>query len=318
MTLPSDVPRLGIRLHGGIDPRRGAALAAHAEAHGFESVWLAENPLERGVFPLASACVLATQRIRVGIGIVNPYMRHPAQIAMEFAALDELAQGRTVLGIGSGIGAQIERLGYRYRPLAAMDDAIHIVRTLLRGETIHHAGTVFSADNVALRFRPPRPAMPIYMAAMGDRSLALCGRIADGLIVSNMCPPAYTRRAAGIVREAAQRAGRPMPAVVQDVPALPARTARRHARPPKPRSVPCSPASGRWTTIGRRCAKPSCGTAGFRRWRWWRRWPVCAVARPRKRCWTIGSSTPSPLPAPRRIASLPQRNTVARASTNWH
>jgi 5,10-methylenetetrahydromethanopterin reductase len=229
MTLPTDVPRLGIRLHGGIDPRRGAALAAHAEAHGFESVWLAENPLERGVFPLASACVLATQRIRVGIGIVNPYMRHPAQIAMEFAALDELAQGRTVLGIGSGIGAQIERLGYRYRPLAAMDDAIHIVRTLLRGATVHHAGTVFSADNVALRFRPPRPAMPIYMAAMGDRSLALCGRIADGLIVSNMCPPAYTRRAAGIVREAAQRAGRPMPAVVQYVPCV-ARADRTTAR----------------------------------------------------------------------------------------
>jgi 5,10-methylenetetrahydromethanopterin reductase len=207
-------------LHGGLDPKSCVALARSAEAHGYASVWFAENPSDRGVLPAASACAVATNRIRIGVGIVNPYTRHPALIAMEFGALDELAEGRVLLGIGSGIGAQIERLGYRYRPLAAMEDAVHIVRALLAGEAARYRGRVFSAENVALRFHPPRPNMPIYMAAMGDRSLALCGRIADGLIVSNMCPPAYTEHAVGIVTREAERSGRVRPDIVQYVPCV--------------------------------------------------------------------------------------------------
>lgn len=214
------MPRFSVRLHGGLDPKSCVALARSAEAHGYDSVWFAENPSDRGILPAVSACVVATSRICVGAGIVNPYTRHPVQIAMEFGALDELAEGRALLGIGSGIGAQIERLGYRYRPLAAMEDAIHIVRVLLGGEEVNYRGRVFSAESIALRFRPLRPLMPIYMAAMGDRSLALCGRIADGLIVSNMCPPAYTEHAVGIVAESARRAGRPRPEIVQYVPCV--------------------------------------------------------------------------------------------------
>lgn len=213
------LPRLSVRLHG-LDPKSCASLARDAEACGYASVWFAENPSDRGVFPAASACAVATSRIRIGIGIVNPYTRHPALIAMEFGALDELAEGRALLGIGSGIGAQIERLGCSYRPLAAMQDAIHIVRALLAGDTVRYRGKVFCADNVALKFRPPRPCTPIYMAAMGDRSLALCGRIADGLIVSNMCPPDYTQHAVGIATAAAERSGRPRPEIVQYVPCV--------------------------------------------------------------------------------------------------
>ena len=129
------LPRLSVRLHG-LAPKSCVSLACTAEAHGYASVWFAENPSDRGLLPAASACAAATSRIRIGIGIVNPYTRHPTLIAMEFGALDELAEGRALLGIGSGIGAQIERLGYRYRPLAAMQDAIRIVRALLAGDTV--------------------------------------------------------------------------------------------------------------------------------------------------------------------------------------
>jgi alkanesulfonate monooxygenase SsuD/methylene tetrahydromethanopterin reductase-like flavin-dependent oxidoreductase (luciferase family) len=52
------------------------------------------------------------------------------------------------------------------------------------------------------------------MAAMGDRALDLCGRTADGLMISNLSPPAFTRRAAGIVARGARAAGRSMPAEV--------------------------------------------------------------------------------------------------------
>src|SRR5437868_13186848 len=110
-----------------------------------------------------------------------------------------------------------------------MRDAIHIVRALLAGEEVSYRGRVFSVDRAKLRFRSRSPQTPIYMAAMGDHSLALCGEIADGLIVSNLCPLGYTERAVRIVERAAARAGRPSPRVVQYVPCL-ARPDREEAR----------------------------------------------------------------------------------------
>ena len=111
METPSDRPRLGIRLHGGLAPQRCVELAVAAEAHGFASVWFAENPLERGALPALAACATATRRIELGIGVWNPFLRHPAQIAMDASALDELAEGRLTLGIGAGLAAPIRRLG---------------------------------------------------------------------------------------------------------------------------------------------------------------------------------------------------------------
>jgi 5,10-methylenetetrahydromethanopterin reductase len=214
------LPRIGVRLHGGIPPHRCIELAQAAEAGRFESVWFAENPFHRGVLPAVSASIVKTNRTRIGVGVVNPYNRHPSLIAMEFAALDELASGRVLLGIGSGIRAQIERMGFAYRPLAAMTEAIYIVRAMLHGEEVTYRGRVFSADHISLGFPALRPRMPIYMAAMGDRSLDLCGRIADGLIVSNMCPPSYTARAVEIVGNSAAETGRPALEAVQYVPCV--------------------------------------------------------------------------------------------------
>ena len=214
------LPGFGVRLSQALAPRDCVMLAQAAEAAGFVSVWFAENPFDRGILPTVSACAALTDRVQIGIGIVTPYMHHPVQIAMEVGALDELANGRVLLGIGSGIGARVEKLGIAWRPLAALEDAVPIMRGLLRGDEVTHRGRVFSADRVRLGFSPPRSDVPIYLASMGDHSLALCGRIGDGLIVSNMCPPGYTERAVGIVTDSAAAAGRPMPRVVQYVPCV--------------------------------------------------------------------------------------------------
>src|SRR5215813_796778 len=209
-----DLPKLSVRLHGGIDPRRSLDLARLADANGFDSVWFAENPFNRGVLPAASACAAATSRVRIGIGVFNPYNRHPTLIAMEIGALDELAQGRARLAIGSGIAASTERMGLSAdRPLAAVRDAITIVRAMLKGEEVDYAGDVFSARKVKLDFPALRPNMPLLMAARGEQALALCGRIADGLIISNMCPAEFTQAAVLALRDAARQAQRhPMPA----------------------------------------------------------------------------------------------------------
>jgi 5,10-methylenetetrahydromethanopterin reductase len=202
------LPKLSVRLHGGLVPAQCVAQAKAAEAAGFASVWFAENLFARGILPAAAACAVATQRLGIGAGVFNPYNRHPTLIAMEIGALDELAGGRVRLGIGSGVGNAVERMGLSYaRPVTALGEAISIVRALLRGEEVTFAGEVFKVDRVKLDYAPRRD-IAIFMAGRGDRSLALCGERADGLLVSNMCTAAFVARSAALMREAAARAGR--------------------------------------------------------------------------------------------------------------
>ena len=213
----SELPAISIRVSGAVEPRRCVELAKAADEDGFAALWFAENPFQRGVLATAGACAAATRRVRIGVGVVNPYMRHPAQIAMDFAALDELSGGRAILGIGSGIAGALQRVGFdTSRPVAAVREAVEIVRAMLSGQSVTMNGQVFKIDAARLGF-PARP-LPIYMAAASERALRVCGQIADGLIVSNMTPPRMTRRMAAIVVDAAAEAGRPKPWFVQYVP----------------------------------------------------------------------------------------------------
>jgi 5,10-methylenetetrahydromethanopterin reductase len=224
------LPRLALRLSGAESPLAIVDLARRAESAGFAALWLAENPFERGALPAAAAVAAATSRLEVGVGVVNPYSRHPSLIAMEFGALDELSRGRALLGIGAGIGAAVERLGYSSdRPTSAVADAVQIVRAMLAGEEVSYRGRVFRVERVRLGYRPPRPDIPIYMAAVGDRSLEFCANLADGLIVSNFSSLGYSERAVGIFRETARRAGRHPGRVVQYVPCA-VRPRREEAR----------------------------------------------------------------------------------------
>jgi 5,10-methylenetetrahydromethanopterin reductase len=130
-------------------------------------------------------------------------------MAMEIAAFDELSEGRAVLGIGAGIPSRIKKTHAPVdRPIAAVRDAVTITRALLRGETVTYTGKAFSADGVRLDFTPRRGNVPILTAAMGEQALRLCGEIADGVIISNLVPTAFTRRAVAIIHEAATRMNR--------------------------------------------------------------------------------------------------------------
>jgi 5,10-methylenetetrahydromethanopterin reductase len=121
-----------------------------AEHAGFSTVWFAENPFGRGAWPAATACAVATRRLRIGVGILNPHQRHPTLMAMEIAAFDELSEGRAALGIGAGIPSRIKKIHSPVdRPIAAVRDAVTIARAMLGGETVTYTGKVFSADGAA-------------------------------------------------------------------------------------------------------------------------------------------------------------------------
>jgi 5,10-methylenetetrahydromethanopterin reductase len=123
-----------------------------------------------------------------------------------------------VLGIGSGIAPPIARMGVvNDQPVAAVREAIDIVRGLLAGDNVTMSGRVFRLDDARLDFRPSRN-LPIYMAAGSGLALRTCGEIADGFVVSNMTPPRLAARMIEIVAEAAIKAGRPRPRIVQYAP----------------------------------------------------------------------------------------------------
>src|SRR5215813_3428406 len=202
-------PALALRCHGGLTPQQCVEQAAAAERAGFSTVWFAENPFGRGAWPAGTACAVATRHIRIGFGVLNPHQRHPTLMAMEIATFDELSEGRAVLGIGAGMPSRIKKTHAPVdRPIAAVRDAVTMTRGLLRGETVTYTGKAFSADGVRLDFTPRRANVPILTAAMGEQALRLCGEIADGVIISNLVPTAFTRRAAAATRAAMSEYGR--------------------------------------------------------------------------------------------------------------
>jgi 5,10-methylenetetrahydromethanopterin reductase len=220
--MTNELPKLSLRLHGGLTPQQCVAQARAAEAAGFAGLWFAENPFARGILPAAAACAAATRTLTIGAGVFNPYNRHPTLIAMEIGALDELAAGRVRLGLGSGIASAVERMGFAYdRPLTTLREAVVIIRALLRGDEVTHAGAAFQLHKVRLDYRA-RADIPIFMAGRGERSLRACGEIADGLIVSNMCTAAFAADAVQTLHAAARAAGRArLPDVVQYLPCFP-------------------------------------------------------------------------------------------------
>ncbi len=215
----SRLPQFSIRLDGALPPAACMAQAQVAEAAGFYGVWFAENAFARGILPAAAACATATTRLNINSGVFNPFARHPTMMAMEIGALDELSNGRASLSIGTGIISALEKIACKpEKPVAALRDALTIVRALLRGEQIDYSGAAFSARKLRLDYAP-RADIPVFLAGRGNLTVKLAGELADGLIVSNMCSAAFAGRVAALLQAARRSAGQPASArVIQYMP----------------------------------------------------------------------------------------------------
>jgi 5,10-methylenetetrahydromethanopterin reductase len=158
--------------------------------------------------PVATACALATERIRVGIGVVNPYSQHPSQLAMNYGTLAEIADGRAVLAIGASVDRWLEQMGLEQRrPRTRVAEAVAIIRELFTAGKSSFQGREFALDELVLGFPVDVPA-PLFVGAMGERTVRTCGAIADGWLVSLLLSAAYVRTAREWLAEGANEAGR--------------------------------------------------------------------------------------------------------------
>jgi len=186
-------------------------VAAAAEAAGFESVFVAEG--HGDALALCHPAIAATSRVRVGTAIANAALRPPVLAAKTAAQLDQASDGRFLLGLGVANEVMNGRFGLTpFPPLRMVDEYVSVVRSVLAGDPAGFAGDLFRTGMVPLDSPPVRPALPIYLGALGPRMLELAGRLADGVIL-NLMSPAQAAVAASIVRTAAVAAGRPAASV---------------------------------------------------------------------------------------------------------
>lgn len=184
-------------------------LAVRADAAGVDSIWVPEG-WGRDAFSLLTSIAERTQRIRLATGIVNVYSRTPACLAQHFATLDELSQGRAIIGLGASSANVIEQFhGIRFQPsLQRIRETVAILRTLLRGERLVHHGEWFSMDRgFTLRMTPPGREIPIYLATLSPKSVRTTAEIADGWLPA-MVPISRIREEISRVRELVLAAGR--------------------------------------------------------------------------------------------------------------
>jgi len=207
-------PAIGLRIgigFSGVPFTTGQVVefAKRAERFGFHSAWFAEDYFLRDAITMMSAAAVGTKRVLLGTGVITPFTRDPVLIAETLATIDEMSNGRALLGIGTGVASLVNRMtGKVEKPLAAIEESCHIIRELLRGTELNFQGSVFQANAVKLgtnpysdmqgTFKPKRREIPIYLAAKRPRMLQLAGRIGDGLLLGAGIPPAYVR---SIVRD---------------------------------------------------------------------------------------------------------------------
>ena len=96
--------RTSLRLNNDLDPALYAELAAEAERVGFDQIWVSNDLFLHSAPALAASMLERTERISVGIGILNPFSIHPAEIAMLASTLDQLHENRFLLGLAAGGG----------------------------------------------------------------------------------------------------------------------------------------------------------------------------------------------------------------------
>jgi F420-dependent oxidoreductase-like protein len=198
-----------------IEPRLPGAVefAVAAERLGVDSVWI---PEVWGYDALTGLAYLAakTSTLRLGTFVVQLGSRSPAMLATSALSLQELSDGRFLLGVGTSGPRVMEGWhGVRFRkPVETTRETIEIVRMVSRGERLEHPGEIYplplpdSSGAAVMPLVRPR-YVPVYVAAMGPRNLRLTGEMADGWLGNAFIPEA-AEVFLGPLREGAERAGR--------------------------------------------------------------------------------------------------------------
>ncbi len=200
--------RVGLGLNARGDVEEFVRWADRARSLGLESVWIHDSYFERDAVTYASAVAAQVEDIKIGLGALNPFTRHPVLIAMTVSALDEMAPGRILLGMGSALPLRLGQMGIPYTPPDAVtksSEAIDTLHTLWKGERIP-SGTP-GLPPLQPMF-PPVHRVPIYLAGYRSPVMELAGQKGDGYLARPAESIPGLRKLLRVMNKAARAAGR--------------------------------------------------------------------------------------------------------------
>ncbi|MFP3910330.1 MAG: 5,10-methylenetetrahydromethanopterin reductase [Archaeoglobaceae archaeon] len=158
-----------------------------AEEVNFGYEWITDHYNNRNVYTMLTLLALKTSTMRVSAGVANPYTSHPAVIASSIATVNEVAEGRAILGIAAGDKITLDRIGVKWqKPLTRLREAVEIIRDLLCGKTVDYDGEFFHLNGARLNFNCGE--IPIYIGAQGPKMLKLAAEVGDGVLINASNP----------------------------------------------------------------------------------------------------------------------------------
>jgi len=195
-------------LHGSARTVREAVdRAKRAEALGFEAVFIADSQMNNAdPYQVMALCALNTKTIRLGTAVTNMVYRDPTITANSFATLNEISEGRAIIGLGTGDGP-VYSLGRTATTLVNLEKGLHTIRDLLHDRGIVVSNSKERIGGTVMLKAGKRP-VPIYLSAEGPKTLRVAGRTCDGVILGTGFDAQVLEWARAKISEGAKEAGR--------------------------------------------------------------------------------------------------------------
>jgi probable F420-dependent oxidoreductase len=209
---------LGMSLpHRSPDPLDVAAVrgvAQRADALGFHDLWVTENALDH-VFSFDALNVLTyaaavTTRIRVGVAVLVLPVQHPVHVAHQVATLDQLSQGRAILGVGLGREHHYAQFQVpTARRVRRFREGVEVIKALWTAPRVVYHGEIFRLEGEAMALKPvQRPHPPIWLGGDHPDAIRRAATLADAWMGSGGSSVETFGRSVPILREALEKAGR--------------------------------------------------------------------------------------------------------------
>jgi probable F420-dependent oxidoreductase len=186
--------------------------AERAERHGLDSVWVLDRLVYDSLapLPLLAATAAVTRRVRIGTSILLATLWSPLLLAKELATIDQLSEGRLVVGIAVGgrepdfqaSGVPMRARGRR------LEETVALLRQAWTGAPVDHDGRAFQIHVPPVSPRTvQQPYPPVWLGGFAEEAIRRAVRLGDGYIAGGRGPE-YARSAVALVRRMAAEAGR--------------------------------------------------------------------------------------------------------------
>jgi 5,10-methylenetetrahydromethanopterin reductase len=197
---------------GNVNVKQVVNFCKLAESKDIDYAWITNHYNNRHCYPTLAAIAQATTTLKMGPGIMNAFTDTPAAMASFFCTLNEISDGRAVLGIGPGDLSTLPKLSIQpEKPVARLEEAITVIRKLCTGEEVSMPNNQFfkyqGAKLTGVNLPDKKKGVSIYVGAQGPKVLELAGKVGDGALINASNPKDFAI-AIPIIKKAADAVGK--------------------------------------------------------------------------------------------------------------